>query len=242
MDLEDIASIAKIQLVNYIGLFALDENKDLERYEEFVIKFQRKNKGKNPSKYELLSKNKADYTLFMRQRMADLIRICQQKAKNIKGARVDEYMPFCGKVKPPEDIRDLLVDHEKYGFRKIDNVAYKAVRKRAKSKKTEVFEHEGTWYVAVPLAHRNLTLLDFAGAGFDPLESIFNQTPEQLLNMREQEKRFDKKRKRYKNYSKEDKVRVIRLFLDKNEQNPLYKEEVETAKKTLIRLGVENGR
>lgn len=240
MGLDDITAIGKIHLVNYLGLFSIDESRNKRKFDEFVVKFQGKHLGNLPTDYDILSKNKSDYTLFMRQRFTDLVRICQQKAKNIKGARVDEYSPFSGKNPPPSELRDLLEDHDKWGYRKIDNVAYKAARRRAKAKKVPVFILDAIWYVAVPLEHRNLTVLDFAGAGIDPYESLHNQNPEQLLQKRESEKSFDKKRKKYKNYSKEDKAKVIKLFIEKNAESPHFQKEIVIAKKMLRKMGVEH--
>jgi hypothetical protein len=207
--------------------------------DEFILKFQRKNNGNLPTDSEILSKNKADYTLFMKQRMTDVVRICQQKAKNIKGLRVDEYVPFYGKNPPPTDLLKLMEDNEAYGYKRLDNVAFKAARKRAKAKGTDAFQIGDTWYIAVPIGHRSLTIADIAGAGIDPYEALHHKDPEKLLSMREQEIKFDKCKKMFKAYTKEEKVKTIRLFVEKNDKNPIFQEEVTTAKRLLRKLGAE---
>lgn len=241
MEQDDVVSIAHIHLVNFLGLFELNRDRHNQKFDEFILKFQRKNEGQLPTDFDILSKNRADYTLFMKQRMADLVRICQQKAKNIKGMRVDQQIPFYGPNPPPEELYKLLEDNDAYGFRKLDNVAFKAAKKRVKAKQGEVFRFAGNWYVAVPIAHRNLTVLDLAGAGLDPYESIHNKNPEQLLLERQQEIRFDKRKKMFKNWSKTEKGKTIKEFIEKNAQNPIYREEIDIAKRMLRKLGIEHG-
>jgi hypothetical protein len=237
MELDDLVSIAKIHLVNFLGLFAIDGSKYSKRLYEFFVKFQKKHDGKFPKAKDVLNKNKADYTLFMKQRMTDLVRISQQKAKNIKGSRVDEYIPFYGNNPPPDDLQKLLEDNESYGFRRLDTVAYKAAKKKMNAKTGEHFKFAGSWYVAVPLVHRNLTILDFAGAGYDPYESNQHKNPEQLFLQRESDIRFDKRMKMFKNYSKEKRIELIQKFVSENSSNTRLSQELVTAKKMLKKLG-----
>ncbi len=236
MEVEDIVNINRIHLVNFIGLFEMNEQKNREKYEEFCVSFSNKN-NKSPNDEEVLSKNRANLTMFLKQRMEDLVRICKQKAKNIKGIRVDEYIPFYGPNPPPEDIYKLLEDNESYGFKRIDNVAFKAVKKKVKSDLKKPFQFAGSWYVAVPLEQRSLTALDFAGAGLDPRESAHNLNPEQLFSRQEEQIKFDKKKKLFKTYSKEKKTKIILGFIQKNENNPIFKEEINIARRVLRNMG-----
>lgn len=239
MLLEDIISIARIYLVEFLGLFALDTQTTPEKLDTFVVSHQSMNNGIAPSKCEILSKNKANFTMFMKQRMEDLVRLSKQKAKNIKGLQVDEYIPFYGAEEPPKDIVKLLKDSRLHGFKKCDKVQFKAIRKRAKAKLGEAFQFGGTWYIAVPLIRRKLTSLDLAGAGLDPHEALHNQNPEQLLMRRQNDITFDKKKKKFKTQSKEKKVELIKLFVDENIDNPLFQGEIHTAKRMLRNLGAE---
>lgn len=238
---EDIVNIGRVYLVEFLGLFALDSEKNADKLDTFVVAHQGLNGGDSPTDEDVLSKNKAHFTLFMKQRMEDLVRISKQKAKNIKGLQVDEYIPFCGDQEPPTDLFKLLEDNQAYGFKKCDKVQFKAIRKRAKANLGEAFRFAGNWYIAVPLAHRSLTILDFAGAGLDPHESLHNQNPEQLMLRRQNDISFDKKKKKFKAQSKEERARQIKLFVDKNKNNPLFQGEIFTAKRMLRNLGVEYG-
>jgi hypothetical protein len=236
---EDVEAVAAINLVNFLGLFKIGPAENVSKYSAFcaVVK---KIKRRDPTDEDILNKNKANLTLFMKQRMTDLVRICRQKAKNIKGVKVEEYAPFYGAPPPPDDLYKLLEDNELYGYKKCDMGQYKSIRKKVKAKVDQVFRFAGNHYVAVPLDQRNLTVLDLAGAGLDPYESFHNLNPEEIFFRREAEIKFDIRVKRYKNSSKEDKVRTIMSFVEKNAENPRYQDEVVTARKLLRNMGYLN--
>lgn len=240
MTLEDVQVVGSVQLVSFLGLFEIEAKRNPEDYENFCTVFERRNDRK-PNADELLGKNKAIFTLFLKQRMEDLVRVSRQKAKNIKGSRVDEYIPFYGAPPPPDDLYKLLIDNEAYQYYRCDINQYKAIRKRAKKKVGEIFQWAGDYYVTVPLDHRALTVLDLQGAGMDPYESLHNLNPEEILFRRESEIRFDKRVKKYKNSSKEEKAKTILDFVEKNSNNPNYQDEIVTARKLLRNMGVFGG-
>ena len=232
---EDVNAVGTINLVNFLGLFEISPTKNTDKYGDFCALLKRMKRPVTDE--QILNKNKANLTLFMKQRMEDLVRICRQKAKNIKGARVDEYLPFYGAPPPPDDLYKLLEDNELYGYFKCDMNLYRALRKRKKKKIGEIFQFADNYYVTVPLDQRNITILDLAGAGLDPRESSHNMNPEEILFKRESEIRFDIRLKKYKNSSKEDKAKTIMSFVEQNEDNPTYKDEILTARKLLRNMG-----
>jgi hypothetical protein len=241
MDADCLMNIGRIYLTEFLGLFEFDEKRNIQKYEEFYVNYTKK-ENKTPGKKEIQEKNKANFTMFMKQRMEDLVRICRQKAKNIKGLQVDEYVAFYGPSKPPSEFYKLIEDNEAYGFKRLDGVAFKAIKKKAKAKVGESFQFAGSWYIAVPLEQRNLTVLDFAGAGLDPHEHYHNMNPERILMNEQQEIRFDKKVKVFKNSPKEEKAKTLFDFIEKNENNPVFEEEIGIAKKYLRNMGIEYAR
>lgn len=239
MAYDDVHAIGMVNLVNFIGLFEFDYKRNRDKYDKFRDTF-RKKEGKRPSKHDILNKNKANLTIFMKQRMEDLVRICKQKARNIKGLRVDSYLPFYGPTPPPEELFRLLDDHDAYGYKKLDNVQFKAIRKRCKAKDGEPFRFGPMWYVSVPLEHRNLSALDLAGGGWDPYENEHNLDPEKILFRKEEEIKFDKRVRLYKNYSKERKAKVILNFIKKCSNNPKFEEEIGIARRVLRKMGIRD--
>jgi len=125
--IEDITSVNKIHLVSFLSLFATqnDQTKMTNFEDAHVIKY-----GKMPNDLDVLNKNIASLTNFLKQRMEDMLRICKQKIRNIKGSKMGEFF-FVGTT-PPDDIRDLLTQNQKFGFKKIDKNSFRAARKKSK--------------------------------------------------------------------------------------------------------------
>lgn len=235
MEMDDVVSIGKTHIVSYLGLFALE--KQPFKMTEFVRIFTERN-GKSPSRSDIMNKNKANFTLFLKQRYEELVRICRQKARNIKGMPTEEYYVFCGVKRPPRFLRNLLEGHEKFGYKKLDISIFKSVKKKAKPANDKYFKYNETWYVCVPIEQRQLGTVDFIGADMDPYDSIHNMSPEQIYFDREQNARFQANKDVFDNFSSNEKANVIKNFIKEKRGQPLFREEVRTAKKLLKNLEI----
>jgi len=231
-DIEDMISIGQIHLVNFLGLFALEQSQ--EKMDNFLASFFKKTVTE-ATPQDILSKNKANFTMFLKQRMEDVVRVCRQKSKNVKGVPVQENYMFVGVQQPPRSLRELLVNHEKYGFKKLHLGLFRSIKKKAKTKES-IFQFNGMWYVAVPLEKRNLTFNDFAGADMDPYDNIHNMNPEQLFSSRESDDFWQQKQEVFDNSSSKKKIRMIRNFIANNKDNPVFGEEIRTARRVLKEL------
>lgn len=231
---EDLISIANIHLVSFLGLFSLE--KMPSKYEEFMGAHYIKHM-KDPTDYDFLSKNRANFTLFIKQRMEDVVRVCRQKARNIKGLSTEEYFFYYGENEPPLFIRDLIDNYEKYGYKKLDTAVYKSIKKKIKTEDSPVFKFNGNYYIAVPVEQKSLSIFDFSGAGMDPYDSIHNMNPEEIFFSLEENKNWDKKQEEFDRKNKFSKTRIIKKFIEKNKKNPGYKEEVRAARKLLKNIG-----
>lgn len=229
-ELEDVINVSTVHLVSFLGLFSMDNMG--AKYESFLEAHKTKY-GFYPDDQSLLNKNKANLTLFLKQRMEDLVRVCRQKARNIKGLPVEEFYVFYGAKRYPKNLRKLLEDHEKFGYRKLDMASFKSIKKKANKKGTEPFKFDGKWYVPVLLEQKTLTALDFAGAGMNPYDSIHNKDPEQLLFEKQDEEQFERRKDQFFNSSKQRQVAILRSFIRKNVKNPLFREEIKIARKVL---------
>lgn len=233
-EVEDVVNIAHVHLVSFLGLFSLE--KLPQKYDDFALSHKIE-KGRGPNEEDVLQKNKANCTIFIKQRMEDVVRVCRQKARNIKGLPTEEYFFYCGKVRPPIVIKDLVGHHEKYGYRKLDTAVYKSIRKKIRIDDSSVFKFDGNYYVAVPVEQKNLSVQDFVGAGLDPYDSIHNMSPEQIFFNSEDTKIWEKRQEAFKKTPKPFKAAIIKEFIQKNEDNPRFFAEVETAKRLLKRYG-----
>lgn len=233
-ELDDVINIANVHLVSFLGLFSLD--KMPEKYREFVdahyIKF-----SKDPQEGDITNKNRANCTIFLKQRMEDLIRVCRQKARNIKGLPSEEFFFYYGPKRPPRILRNLIDNHEKFGFRKLDTAVYKSIKKKIKTEDCPVFKFDNNYYVAVPVEQKILSLSDISGAGLDPYDNQHNMTPEQMLFASEDKTVWEKKREEFDRKGKFHKMQIVKNFIEKNKKRPEYKEEIKAARKLLKTIG-----
>jgi hypothetical protein len=249
---DDVLNIGRVHLVSFLGLYALDKVKDKEK--EWIVKFIIKNK-KDPEEKDYDQKNKANFTMFFKQRMEDLVRVCRQKARNIKGQPSEEYVIFCGKNRPPKYHKKLLKDYEELEYKKMDFPTFKSIRKKANvNSDATIFEFSGFWYVAIALEQKNLDIDDIIGSDSNPYHNEHNMQPDELyvslpINgqswtsnidghpMNKVEKESEHFQKVF--YKKCDyrKRVILQTFIAKNKNMVHYKEEVKTARKLLMSLG-----
>lgn len=229
-DVDDLVSIANVHLVSFLGLFSLD--KLPEKYGDFVNLY-RTNKQPDPNSDQLMSKDKANCTLFMKQRMEDVVRVCRQKARNIKGLPTEEYFFYCGIKKPPKILKNLVGAHERFGYRKLDQAVYKSIRKRMLSVDGPVFRFNDYYYVAVPVDQKSLAITDLIGADMDPRDSIHNMSPEEIFFRIEDENTFEKQKEAFDSKSERSKKFTLKKFIQKHRRNPKYQDELRVARRML---------
>lgn len=235
-DVEDVISIGQVHLVSYLGLFSME--KMPAKYDEYIRIIER-TKNHIPSKKEILEKNKANFTLFLKQRMEELVRVCRQKARNIKGYPVESFYIYYGQQRPPKILRNLINHNEEYGYRKLDLAVFKSIRKHSGVQAdAKSFKWNDTWYVCVPIEQRSLKLVDFSGADLDPYDNIHNRNPEQVYFTSQEEKYWKVKKKKFEHLSAAEKARQIRSFIAKYEDRPAYSDEIKAAKKWLTKLEI----
>jgi hypothetical protein len=228
---DDILNVGRVHLVSFLGLYALDRMEDKKK--KWTVHFLIDN-DKEPDEKDAEQKNKANFTMFFKQRMEDLVRVCRQKVRNIKGQPSEEYISFCGSEKPPKYPKRLLKEFDILGYKKIDFAIFKSIRKKADvNHDATIFQFDNLWYVALALEQKQLDLDDIVGAGSDPYENKHNMQPDELYK----EKEFEEFQALFSRKSNERKVTIIRKFIAKNRKNVHYKEEINVARKLLRELG-----
>lgn len=227
-EIDDLINICRIHLTSFLGLYSLER---LDRKYRDFIGYSIKANDRPPTQSEILSKNKANFTIFLKQRMEDVVRICVQKARNIKGIQTNEFLVLYGPVKPPENIEELIEKQLELGFKKLDIATFKTIKRRENIKGDGPFQFAGSWYISIRLDHKPLCAEDLAGAGYDPHGSIHNKDPEALLIERENEDLFTKYSRTFKRFTKEQKAKVFMDFIERHKDNTLLKEEVALAQK-----------
>lgn len=228
---DDVLNIGRVHLVSFLGLYALERMEEKKKL--FVEKFE-KNEYRTPTENDFDQKNKANFTMFFKQRMEDLVRVCRQKVRNIKGLPSEECIVFCGPARPPKYPKRLLREFNELGFKKIEYAVFKSIRKKIQvDHDAMIFQFGGQWYVAIPVEHRSLDAEDIVGSGYNPYENAHNMRPDDLY----EEKELDRYSCLFNKKSILRKRVTLRNFIAKNRGKAHYKEEVATAKRLLRNLG-----
>lgn len=241
LEKQDIINIGRVQLVSFLSLFAMQRLSE-EKQRDFVNKHFKRH-GCLPTKKDFLDKNKANFTLFLKQRMTDLVRVCRQKFRNIKGTDSSVALTYRG----PEDFSLEEIGenfHKKYsslGFKKISIESYKSAKKAAN--KGEVsdpqennFYYNGSLYIYIPVEIKLLTQEDLVSAGYDPYENFHNRTPEENFLNEEGAFLLNEKKKLFNRSSRYGKIRTIKKFIKQNINNPIYGYEIKLARDYLKTL------
>lgn len=233
LEKEDVINIANVHLVSFLGLFSLE--KMPEKYNEFVGIFE-KYEDHKPKKSDILNKNQSSFTLFLKQRMEDLIRICRQKARNIKGVPAEGFFYYFGPTLPPRNLSDLVKNYERLGFKKIDAAVYKSIKKRAGVYEDSTFLFDEKYYIAVPIEKKSLTEEDLNGAGMSPRDTLHNMNPEEIYFNLEDTQVWEKRQDEFDGKSSNAKANIIKRFIKKNKSNTSFREEIKVARQLLKEL------
>lgn len=235
MLLEDVISICKTHLISFLGLFSMDVMP--EKKQVFHNMVMKKDK-RQPTDSDFLSKEKANLTMFLKQRMEDLVRVCRQKVRNIRGLLSEEFHTYYGYFAPPANLRHLVEDHEEFGYRKLDIGVFKSIKRKAKVRQNEnSFLFDGKWYVAVPVEQAALGITDFVNADMSPYDNQHNMDPEQLLFCKLDEIKWEERKQEFNSKTNEDKISILVQFVERYKDQPDYREELRIAKRTLKSLG-----
>lgn len=231
MEYDDVLNIGKVQLVSFMGLYSVQIPENLDRFIDRIVE----STGEGPSLTDILNKDKADFTLFLKQRMEDLVRVCRQKVSNIRGQLAEEYLVYYGSNTPPENVNDLIKNYGKLGFKKLDATKFKALKRKGtfQDQSGPLFTANGINYITVSLDHRQLTIYDLAGAGLDPYDSVHNMNPEDIMLHIATEADFQKKKKKWYASPRDKRIKKIRDFILAKQDDPRYTEEVKTARRMI---------
>lgn len=233
MERDDVINIAQTHLVSFLGLFAMEQMP--AKLVEFTKTYEEKNE-KPLEKPAILNKNKANFTLFIKQRMEDLVRICRQKARNVRGLPSEEFYVFYGPKRPPKILRNLMENHEKLGFKKMDIAVFKSIKKKAKPDNDKYFKLNDIYYVCVNVEQKTLGLEDFEGADLDPYTNVHNMSPEQIYFDRETDINLEIKQAEFQLFDTDKKIALIKSFIADKRGHRLYRDEIKTARKMLKSL------
>lgn len=113
MELNDLENIARIYVVEYLGLYSSKNNKKVRNRHRQKIK----NKGKEPSKKEMILKDNYSLIYFVEQRLAECAHVFRQKSKNQAGyTDINLYIQKTQNLWPSDE--ELSQNPTKFGWAK----------------------------------------------------------------------------------------------------------------------------
>lgn len=226
---QDIVRVCESHLTAYLGLNKIEL--DNKKFNVFVEKFVERNKF-HPTDEDILDKNKANFTLELKQRMEDLVRISRQKVRNVRGVPMQKFAYFSSKELPQLTSMEILKNYRKYGIKKLDSAIFRSIKKKAKPLNQDKFFFGGLWLFSIPTEYSDLSLNDMVAAGLDPRTESHHRNPEELIIMSEQKdmmKHELRKFTKYKKIATKEKVDMLRSFVELKKDDLRYKSEVRTA-------------
>jgi len=236
IEYDDVVAVGKAHLISFLGLFQIE--KDPKKFDAFVEKFVEKN-SYIPAETDILDKNKAIFTIFLKQRMEDLVRICRQKVRNVRGVPIETTHSYFGPIVPKARPEEIHAKYESLGLKKLDPAVFRAIKKKVKPQNDLYFFYNGNWYITIPTNNRALEHVDLLVADQDPRDQTHNKNPEELIIMSESNKSWEWKNRKFKKTPSNEKISMLRSFLELNQGSKIFDNEIETAKKKLEWL--ENG-
>lgn len=225
---EDLQSIAKVHLITFLGLFSLERNENA--YDRYIDVFLDYNK-RMPTEKDLLDYNKAVFTKFLKQRAEDMIRICTQKVRNIRGTLLEKFVVLKGKNSPPEDLKLLLLNPKKFGYRAILANTFKErrIKLEKNGQKPPIYFLNGFYYVYLPAQNKTLSAEDLSCSVLGTHDNIYGMTADLILEKAD----LDQKISRFENLAAKKKLNILRNFVVKHQGLPDYVIEISAARKMI---------
>jgi hypothetical protein len=233
LDFMDVVRISDVHLISYLGLFHIQKNPI--KYKAFETKFVDRNHFL-PAENDILDKNKADFTAFLKQRMEDVVRVCRQKVRNVRGSPIQPaHFYFAPEIPKARDF-EIIANYEKLGLRKLDPAVFRSIKKKAKPTNPLRFFFNGNWYISIPTNFQPLSATDFLTSDQFPRDLEHNKNPEEMLMSTEAKADWGKKYKKYKKIPSQQKLSMLRFFIEANKDNSLFVNEIKTANRIVSRL------
>ena len=230
-DLDDITNIALCHAVNFLGNFSIEENNEVKR-EQFINVYKNRNgEDTYPTDKDFKLKNLYNLSKFLVQRMEEVAKVCYQKNRSIRGTG-ETFKIFSSKN--PVEVEDrTLIEHKgSYGYKEITKKKYKELKKKNNIKNDENFYDGKTYIRVVSLAAKNIGTEDFLDS-YIRNNSSYYKAPDELIQMNEEKSFLTEYREKFESFTKNEKKKLIKDFIDNNKNNIYVKEELFAAREFL---------
>lgn len=212
-DKEDVISLAKVYLLNYIGNDSLFYHP--EKAEKELAKI------KNKTEEGLYTKELANLHLNLRQRLGDAARLCTLKSQNYYSSQLKKAC-FKGFVLADLSDEDFLASKDSLGYEQITLKEYKAAKKTSKTKSKNFTDSKGIFYkmvYAFPTMH-----CEISSETTESIEPLIDITSDQEL---------DRNLAWYEKLPKQQKIDMLESFVRENQGKREFKQELREARRQI---------
>lgn len=210
---EDVISLAKVYLLNYIGNNSLMYHPDKAEKELAKIK--------NKTEEGLLNKEIANLHLNIRQRLGDAARLCTLKSQNYYSSQLKK-MCFKGPVSSDISDDEFLSSIEFLNYEKVTLKEYRTAKIATKAKNKNFVDNNGVFYKMVyimPSIHCEISTEPF-------------KNRDALIDL-ETDLKIEQNIDWYEKLPKEEKIEMLKSFVLENKGNKKLKQELREARRQI---------
>lgn len=229
-EMEDLISISNMYAIYYMSLYSLRHNE--KAMEKFLMKYKIKHgKDAHPPKEEVNRVERNNLINFLRQKLYHCCLVFVRKGRNILGgSHVKIYLAETDKSKKV-DIYMAAKEPKKYGFRVVTQNEFKEIKKKPKGEYGEMFDDKGFKVHIYEEMPRSLTVEEHEEAFMS--RNIYYEDPEIACSFLQKEVEFEALERKFQNFDKKSKRKMLNKFIYDHATNDTLKEEVKIARRLL---------
>lgn len=230
LEISDAIQLTQLFTIYYMSLYSIYRTD--ESYAKYEAKFEKWHDRK-PNKHEQKISNRNQLINFIRQRFKRVDLVCIQKSRNIicgsgvnvAYAKTKDSVPSCSD--------EILLDHKKFGYRKITISELKEAKVQAKNNSSHLlYDKFGFQIKEIRRSAVNIRQKDYESL-FVNSRGTLNNSPEVYFENIEEDKTIESYRYEFRNMKESRRETVLNNFIEKNKKNSRLKEEVKAARSIL---------
>lgn len=252
---DDSRSLVSMFTMYYLALYSFEKDpKNEKRWIDWFVK----NKKRQPTSFDYKKYNENNIINFVRQRFDRVRLVCESKSQNI----VCDYKKQLHLAKTKDSInttKDALFDnYKKYGYRKVGAREFKEIIDRAADKRTLTDKDGFAVFTINKTTQPPLSVEDMVDKSEGDVKDFYSMycvdgTNSDVFNFDEyrdvelkviedqKNREFQGLKDNFNSLSIKDKRKQIRVFIEKNKDNPNLSDSVSLARKFIkIRGFLEN--
>ncbi len=237
--LEDIVSIANVYLYIYLGLYSIQNNPEIRAKKtiSFYKYMEKKYSNYTPEKQlELMDRDLL--ISFLKQKLYHCSIVCSRKGRNIIIGK-DHHFAIAETIASKEaSMNSLPIEYKKLGYRKVFSKELKEIKKNKQNNQQTLIDKNGHKIIEINILHTGISLEDHHQIFYAGTKNNYWNNPEDILCCKEEDEELFSFKQKFDGFSEQEKIKLLKNFINKNKNNSEYKKEIITAKELLNNYGI----